>query len=176
MQRNDFRRLGDAQGGRVEVPDCVLIDRPALWAHAGDRQRVERGGGKVGDDANRLSEAASDWRVEGHAKWRADGSSTTAAFGIPLRPFGTEEAEDILGAGVSRQSIRDPERKCEFGGPLAVLDDAFAHQRLVDRAETRQLGVRVGSVRPTPRNEEHRDDRGSRYGDRVGDFRKSEHE
>ena len=118
----------------------------------------------------------ADWRVEGHAKWRADGSSTTAAFRIPLRPFGTEEAEDILGAGIPRQSARDPERECEFGRPLAMLDDAFAHQWLVDRAETRQLGVRAGAVRPTPRNEEHRDDRGPRYGDRVGDFRKSEHE
>jgi len=74
------------------------------------------------------------------------------------------------------QSVRDPERKCEFRRPLALLDDAFAHQWLVDRAETRELGVRASAVHVTPRKEEHGDDRGPCYRDRVGGFPKSEHE
>ena len=77
LQGNDLRRLGDAQGRRVEVPDRPLIDRPALWADARDRQRIESGGGKIRDDADRIPDAASGRRIEGHAKWRADGSSTT---------------------------------------------------------------------------------------------------
>ena len=67
---------------------------------------------------------------------------------LPLRSFGAEQAENVFGAGIRPQRARNSERECEFGRPLTLLDDALARQWLVDRAETRQLGVCAGAVRP----------------------------